>query len=455
MRVRTSWNQKEIAARQASTVIASDDPADLASMNAPEHAKAQPSAEEYMNGDPSSWAEDVHPPDWKDEYSDGQTDRNEIGMPEMKTAMTMEQAVKKAKLAYSLAKRTLGRRVASAVLEDQAYSFMHLPTEHLVEAYNRTAEFGEPMAEEDAAQEQMEQLQVQAEQLLSAGKWAEAQQCLAQIMEMQAQQQQAPAAQQQVTQAQQQQAPAAPQQVTQAQQQQAPVQQQVTQAQQQQAPAQAQQQHTASITMTQAQLNAYVAKQVKKAQQQVQQQQVQQQQVEETQQVQASDDLLLDSLLDPVEEMPVDLLPEESPVDPMESEIFFDDVEMDSPMMDDAVGDSDLESLFMGGDEAQAALAQQQAPVQQVTQAQQQQVPAAQQQQTHTARVASRMGTRPPGVSRINGGPSPRNNKGSAASVADLSKLWNAPPDVSGAFRLPTAYDIASSDAISGSPQMR
>ena len=440
MRNRTSWNQKDIQSR-----VAAAEPADLASMNAPEHANAQPSADEYVNGDPSQWAEDVAKPDWKSEYSNGQTKRDEIGMPEMHTAaVSLDTAKKKAAMAHKLAYRTLGKGASTKALSDQTFALMHLPTDKLVDAYNRMASEGQPlMAEEQQqmqVQAQMEGLQAQAQQCFAEGKFAEAQQCLAQLMDLQAQQQQ--------------QTPPPP---VQAQQQEAPK--------EEQKPVQAQEQQTqeapkeepkeATVTLTESALATVIASAIRKAQQQSGQGQAQQQQapVQAQQQpqapaaqqqapaTQASDDELLQSMIGdlPPADMPMDL-------DPSWEEAG---IEMDAPPMgiEEMAGDPDLESLFTAGDEAQAAIAAKgEAPV--VAQ-QGQQAPAAQQQSGQqgkqaNVRVASVIGTRPPqGVARINTAPSvPAKSK----DTAELSKLWNSAPDVSSVFRL----DDSSSPGLFG-----
>lgn len=429
-------------------------------MNAPEHAAAQPGLHDYENGDTSSWAEDVSPSTWREEYDGDQTARNEIGMPEMRTAsQLLAHAERKATLAEFLARKTLGRQASAQAIEDQAFNFMHLPTSHLIEAYSRVAETSDPSElpsqDQQSVQAQLDGLQAQAQQCMAEGKWAEAQQCLAEMMQMQAQQSQQQA-QPQTTQAQgqgqpmvqaQQQAPAQQQQVTQAQQQ--------SQG-QQQAPVQAQgqqQQVQASITMTPDQLRAFVASEVRKAQQgqgqgqqgqQAQQQmaQAQQQQVQQQQAVQAEDAFLDDLLADP---------PAADPMMDPGMDMGWDGLELSAPPMgvEDVPSDPDLEALFNANDESQAALALQN-PMAQQGQGQGQHQQSQGQVHQASTRTASVMGTRPPvGVTRINSAP-PRSVK-AGSSVADLSALWSAPPDVSKAFRL--SEDTAPRNgAVSGEP---
>ena len=164
MRERTTWNRDEIQARIAAqggasqdaapttaaddTTASADKTADPYLMNQ-DHVNQQPAADKYVNGDPSSWAEDVTPDNrWETEYAGGETKRNEIGMPEMrpetfnhpeKTAQEHALAVKKANLTIQVARLMLGSTVTDANLEEQALSLMHIPDLDLFETYTRLA----------------------------------------------------------------------------------------------------------------------------------------------------------------------------------------------------------------------------------------------------------------------------------------------------------------------------
>jgi hypothetical protein len=146
MRERTTWNRTKIAelARGRSKV------ADPYTMNQPEHAKVQPTAEAYVTGGPSDFAEDVAPsgPRWEAEYSGGEVRRNELGMPEFradtwnhaeKTAALKEATYRKAQVALRIARQML-KNASEAALEDQAYALMHLPSDALNSTYVRLAQ---------------------------------------------------------------------------------------------------------------------------------------------------------------------------------------------------------------------------------------------------------------------------------------------------------------------------
>ena len=76
MRERTTWNRDSV--KQAAT----QRQADPYAMNQ-DHLSQQPKADKYVTGDPSTFAEDVTQPNtWDVEYANGQTKRDEIGMPE-------------------------------------------------------------------------------------------------------------------------------------------------------------------------------------------------------------------------------------------------------------------------------------------------------------------------------------------------------------------------------------
>lgn len=159
MRLRTTWNREALAKLAAASKKAEDPRA----MNQDHHSQ-QPSAEKYVIGDPSDFAEDVHPSNgtWKAEYSGDEVKRNEIGMPEMrgdtfkhpeKTAADdqgedEELLEKKAEVCIDIATRMLSKTASEQMIEDQALALMHLPNSVLIETANRMA------ADEDQEDEQ-------------------------------------------------------------------------------------------------------------------------------------------------------------------------------------------------------------------------------------------------------------------------------------------------------------
>jgi len=158
MRERSTWNLQEIA-RQAAKKQAAEVAGDVYSMN---QDHPQPAMDEYVIGDPSDFAEDVHSPNtWEEEYSDGQTARDEIGMPELrkdtfnhaeKTASDRVR-LKKAELCVAVAKLMLrGGKVAGIdAIEDQAFALMYVPDQELINTHRRlAAEQGEEDVEEEA-----------------------------------------------------------------------------------------------------------------------------------------------------------------------------------------------------------------------------------------------------------------------------------------------------------------
>jgi hypothetical protein len=163
MRERTTWNRADIQKQAASMSKRAEDPT---AMNQ-DHLSQQPSAEKYLTGDPSTFAEDVHPNDWSVEYSNGQTSRNEIGMPEMRNdtfnhpektaALDEETLVKKANLCCKVARQILGSKAVEAAIEDQALALMNLSDSDLIATVNRMAQ--------DQDQDQGQQEQKQAKDL--------------------------------------------------------------------------------------------------------------------------------------------------------------------------------------------------------------------------------------------------------------------------------------------------
>lgn len=172
MRERTTWNREAIAKFAAALNKKAEDPR---AMNQ-DHLKEQPSADKYVIGGPSEFGEDVHPSTgtWKAEYSGGEVKRDEIGMAEMrkdtfnhpeKTAADQqsdeeEEAFleKKADVCLNIARRMLPKTASESVIEDQAVALMHLPNTALIETATRLA------ADEEAEEEgQAKQAQDQAQ----------------------------------------------------------------------------------------------------------------------------------------------------------------------------------------------------------------------------------------------------------------------------------------------------
>lgn len=393
MRERTTWNRE--TNKQAATTRTAEDPR---AMNQ-DHLGQQPSADKYVTGDPSTFAEDVTKPNtWDVEYANGQTKRDEIGMPEKrpetynhpeKTAALDEATLlKKADLCTRVAKLMLrGRKFANeasleAAVEDQSVALMHIPNMDLIATANRLAD------DEEAAPAQQQQ---------------------------QAAQQQEPAQGQQQQQAQQQQEPAQQQQAAQQQepaqqgQQQSGMQQQSIEQMVQTAVQQAMQQHQqqgASAMQEQAQ-----QQQVPAAPAQEQQAQQQAPAPEQQQMQQQGDDQLLDEML-------MGQGQGEAP-----SEM---DIEMETPSMD--VGevvlaheDEVLKTLF-SNDESEAQQAQQGGEQQ------------GEQKQANVRTASTRtVGTKPTGgVSKVGGAPSGR----TGGDVDKLAALWPSAPDVRDAFNM-------------------
>lgn len=366
MRERTTWTRDMIKQASAKT-------ADPYLMNQ-DHVKEQPAADKYVNGDPSSWAEDVHPSKdtWEAEYANGQVKRDEIGLPEMrsdtfnhpeKTAAEKALLVKKANVAVRVARMMLGSKATEASVEDQAYALMHVPDAELVKTFNRLADDGQQQEQQSQqVQSADQQMQMQAEQQMQS----QMEQCKAALQA--GDDEGFKAALQAMAQAQQ----------TQAQQQ---VQQQGQQ------------------TQTAVEQQAPMQQQSQQVQQQVQQQTAVEQQ-------QADQQLLDDMLMD-------------APGAPGMSEM---DIELEAPSMDvgdDQLGPEDdvLKTLF-AADEDQEQGQQEQG-----------------QKQAGMSRTASTrtVGTRPSGgVSKIGGGTAGGGTRGEDR----LASLWQTAPDVKNAFGL-------------------
>jgi hypothetical protein len=443
-RERSTWNINHIA-KQAGLKVA-----DPYTMNNPEHAQQQPAADAYVIGDPSDFAEDVHPSagTWESEYSGGQVKRNEIGMPEMrgdtfnhpeKTA-SKEVLTKKAALCVAIARAILPKTASNTDVEEQSISFMHLPDSEVMSTYARLASQQEDQGQQDdgqkQAQDQAQQDQAQQDQDKQAGKIPP--QFLENVKKKQEEakdgdkEQDKKAQQDQAQQDQAQQVQAAQQDQAQQDdgQKQAAMQQQlaqlIQQAQQQLQLLAGQQQQAPQVQVAQEQVP-----QVAQMQQQSQAQQVaqaMQQAIAQGQdpveacakamaqgqqiQQQGNDGELIDQML-------AQQTQQQSPMANM-------DIELDTPTMD--VGevqlgpeDDMLRSLFANDETQQAEQAQD----------------GGQQKQAHAVRTASTrtVGTIPTqGVSRIGGG----STASSTGSGDKLASIWSSAPDVREAFGIPT-----------------
>ena len=189
-RERSTWNVNAIAKRAGLKV------ADPYLMNQ-DHVNQQPAADEYVIGNPSDFAEDVHPAagTWEAEYANGQVRRNEIGMPEMrgdtfnhseKTA-TEEVITKKAALCVAIARKMLPKTASPVEIEDQGFSLMYLPDTEVMATYTR-------LAAQDQDQQQQQQVQAAQQDQQQQQQQVQAAQ---QDQQQQQQQQQVQAAQQQ------------------------------------------------------------------------------------------------------------------------------------------------------------------------------------------------------------------------------------------------------------------
>lgn len=170
MRERSTWNRKDVMKAAAALKVA-----DPYTMNQ-EHP--QPPMDKYVTGDPSDFAEDVHTPNtWEVEYANGQTKRDEIGMPAFRSdtfnhseKTAKEVLLKKADLCVAISQLMLsGKKVASdQLIEDQAVALMHLPDHELLATHSRLAgeqdDEDEDEGQEKQAQEQQEQDQAQSQE---------------------------------------------------------------------------------------------------------------------------------------------------------------------------------------------------------------------------------------------------------------------------------------------------
>jgi hypothetical protein len=397
-----------------------------------DHVSQQPSADKYLTGDSSSFAEDVTTPStWEKEYANGYTKRNEIGMPEMrpetythaeKTAgLDHETLLKKSNLCITVARRMLkGRKFSSTealetAVEDQAVALMHMPNADLVQTAARLVNDEE---QTPAQQTQQAQAQAPAQQTQQAGMSQQAVEQMVQALVQQAlaaQGQRGKLAndsqqgQQQTQQANQGQGQQQTQQANQGQ-----GQQQTQQANQ----GQQGQQQTQQANKGQGQWGQQQMQQANQGQGQQQTQQANQgqgqQQTQQAMETMQSDDMLLDEML---------MGPDGGDMGVPMAEM---DVELEAPSMD--VGeiplaheDEVLKTLFANDESEQAEQAQ---------------APAEQHQKTAgMVRTASArtLGTRPSGgVSKVGGAPSGR----SGGDVDKLAALWPSAPDVRDAFNM-------------------
>lgn len=404
MRMRTTWNPGQI--KQA----AMNRQADPYQMN---QDHPNPPTSKYMNGDPSSWAEDPHPSTgtWEAEYAGGQVKRDEVGLPEMrkdtfnhpeKTASEQEKALltKKATLAEKTARLMLaGKKAASEeVVESQAWALMQMPDADLMATYTRLADDqGEKPWEKKDEDEQ--------------GKQAQDQQQQGQAEQKQASPAPAPVAAPAPAAA----APAAPAMVPVADVEKI-VQAAIKKAMDDQALAQQQMQQAQQQLQQQAQQQ----QQQPMAQQQPgQQQPMAQQQMDPLAQQQQQQPMADDQMLD-------EMLAEQQPVGMGEV-----DIELDAPQMD--VGelglgpeDDVLTSLFATQEVQDAEKAKQ-------AQEQGQQDQGGQQKQAGVKTASRTIGTRPTtGVGKVGGGV---HGTRTASEGADrLSSIWQTAPDVREVF---------------------
>jgi len=479
-RERSTWNVNAIAKRAGLKV------ADPYLMNQ-DHVNQQPSADQYVIGGPSEFAEDVHPSNntWEAEYAGGQVKRNEIGMPEMRSdtfnhpekTASEEVITKKAALCVAIARKILPKTASAAEIEDQSYSFMYLPDAEVMATYTRLASQDDlqgdqsqqkqvQAAQQQAQQDQAQQVQAaQQQDQAQQGQQVQAGQIPPQFLEnvkkkkeeaadkkdddggekkedKKAAQDQQQAGQDQGQQGQQKQAQQDQGQQDQGQTQQKQAQQDQDQAQQVQDKQAGMQQQIAQL-LQQAQ---QIQQQLAQGQQQTQQPVAQMQQQSQAQQIAQAVQQAIAQGQDPIQAAQqclgqtqqqsnneIDqMLAEQGQIEPMANM----DIQLDTPSMD--VGevqltpdeDDTLRQLFANNPEYKNA--QEAAGQGQDDQGQQ-----GQQKQAHVVRTASMrtVGTRPTaGVSQIGGVSS---NAGAGAG-RDLSSLWNSAPDVREVFGMRT-----------------
>ena len=438
MRERTTWNRNEIQ-----RTAAMGKKADPYLMNQ-DHVSQNPRADKYMNGTPSSWAEDVHTPnEWEKEYSGGATKRNEIGEPDFrsetfshpeKTAST-HLLVKKADLCVKVARQMLGLKVAEQVVEDQAVALMALPDSDLIETFQRLAqdeqgqgqEQAAPPAQQQAAQQDQgggEQEPAQQQTQQASSYQQAAQQCM-QAMQQGDQQGMMAAMQQMVQEAMKQQQGSQADfpggqwgknnPVASAKKKADQVQDQGGQA-QQEPPVQQQAAQQMDMQAVQQMIQQAVQQQMQQQAQGGQPQQEQapvQEQMQQEQVVQANDDALLDQML--------------APAPGAEAASSIGDIELEPPQMDTGevqLGPDDdvLKTLFATQETQDAEKAQQ--------------LQGQDKQASVVAPAPRTVGTRPTqGVSKVGGTSAPA-VKTAGSDIDKLSNLWSSAPDVREHFGL-------------------
>jgi hypothetical protein len=140
-----------------------------------EHIQQQPAADAYVIGGPSEFAEDVSPSKgWKEDLdSDGNTKRNELGMPEYRKdtfnnpskspgvspsrQATVADVHAKAKVATKVARRMLPRTASEQVIEDQALNLMDLELPSLRATLARLAQDESEDEDEDEDEDEGQQ----------------------------------------------------------------------------------------------------------------------------------------------------------------------------------------------------------------------------------------------------------------------------------------------------------
>lgn len=108
--------------------------------------KAQPAADAYMNGDPSSWAEDPHPGPYPNSAHPATPDEGPAS-PAHKAAALERKAAKCIRLATAM----LGDSASVAAIENQALALMDLPDRSIKASLNRIAEDADEAIDDDDA----------------------------------------------------------------------------------------------------------------------------------------------------------------------------------------------------------------------------------------------------------------------------------------------------------------
>ena len=429
MRERTTWSLEAIAARTAAEQERTAD--DPRAMNQDHHSQ-QPSADQYEIGGPSDFAEDVTPPNWKDEQAAGETKRDEIGLPQFDSdtfkqgALDEEHLLKKSEVCSKVASLILGEATEAAV-EDQAVELMDLSDATLLSMYARVLEAkgqvppqflknkgddkGDDKGQEqdkEAAQQKQQQDQAEDQEGQEGKEAAQQKQQQQQQGEGQEGDQEQGKEAEALKQASEALTLLAQQQPFQAQAQQllSLVQQQLAQ----------QQQQACSTPMSQQQQQAQ--QQMQQAQQMMEQAQQMMQQAQQPQPQQSMEDELLQQLQQ----------------EPGQDDLMEETIEMESPSMDVgeiALDQQDAETLgqlFASNPEVQQAR-QAQALETGVPQA-----PSAPMTRTASVNPSLRtVGTQPTGgVSQLGGAAAADSG---SQDTDKLSALWNSAPDVKDVFR--------------------